>query len=586
MNRKVPEASAIDHSTTGRVVSLFVALLMTAAFATSGLANTATWNNSGTTWNIAGDWTPNVVPNSSTADQAYFTGAVTNNSDIVLGANIGLFGTDQNPVSTAGAGLFVNPTTSGESFTIDGSGVNTLSFNASNARTHNYEISIANNTSVTINAAVTFTGSIPDIGVASGSTLSFSTGLTDTYNTPIDIIGGGTVNLGSNINGSTVQNVNYVVIDAGTVNWNVGTFTANSSVISGFSPAAYNQGSAIVDRATTSTLNFQTNFTYTTGNMAFLNTSAQTYSQSVYGTVGGVTVNSAQEFYGNPGTSTQNAFTIGANVTSATPVTVTYEGGFNTPGISNTGAQGITTYDGDNSMTVKFFAAAHNTAEFNEVIGGTPTRGGNASIFQVAGPGIVEFDGTSANTYTLTTMEVGKDGLGGELLLAKSSGVAALTAGSVKVDTGSSIVLGNANQMTTSTNLTLAGGTFNAGGFNNAAGTLTVNSGSITLGTGAPQLTFANSSGTTWSGTLTINGTVVNGSTMQFGTDNTGLTTAQLADIVFTGLEAGDVASLDSNGFLDATAVPEPSTVMLFGIGALGLLYAGRFRRTLSLSLS
>jgi hypothetical protein len=65
----------------------------------------------------------------------------------------------------------------------------------------------------------------------------------------------------------------------------------------------------------------------------------------------------------------------------------------------------------------------------------------------------------------------------------------------------------------------------------------------------------------------------VDGSSIRFGTSNTGLTSAQLALININ----GQSAVIDSNGYL--SAVPEPSTwAALAGLSGLAFA-AGRRRR-------
>lgn len=94
--------------------------------------------------------------------------------------------------------------------------------------------------------------------------------------------------------------------------------------------------------------------------------------------------------------------------------------------------------------------------------------------------------------------------------------------------------------------VTLNGGTLSTGGvnFDETLGVLTLSSSSfITLGEGSHSLTFANSSGATWNGTLTITGWTGNG--LSGGTGGKifvgtgGLTTTQLSQIIFEGFDPG-----------------------------------------------
>lgn len=119
--------------------------------------------------------------------------------------------------------------------------------------------------------------------------------------------------------------------------------------------------------------------------------------------------------------------------------------------------------------------------------------------------------------------------------------------------------------------LTLSPGTtFNAGGFNQTLGALTVAGSGARLDFGALAgtniLSFANSSGLSWAGTLTIFNFDPNTDRLRFGTSATGLTFSQLTDITFNGFAPG--ALIDPLGYV---TVPEPSTLCLCFLGGLTL---------------
>jgi hypothetical protein len=139
------------------------------------------------------------------------------------------------------------------------------------------------------------------------------------------------------------------------------------------------------------------------------------------------------------------------------------------------------------------------------------------------------------------------------------------------VSSGATLQLGKANQIANTGDLTLMGGVFNTGGFNETLDQFSVSqSSTIDFGAGASTLTF--SQFISGSGVLTIDGW--SGSLLGDGMDQFEFTNASgisgyLPNIHFTGYPAG--AQLIGNEVVPIAA-PEPSTgLLLFAAGGLVL---------------
>lgn len=165
---------------------------------------------------------------------------------------------------------------------------------------------------------------------------------------------------------------------------------------------------------------------------------------------------------------------------------------------------------------------------------------------------------------------------------------------------GGFIELGNGNIISNSCDVTFNGGGLSTGttsGFNETVGTAKLlSNSSLSLGTGAHQLNFANSSANTWTAgkTLTINGWVgTAGSSgtagkVFFGIDNTGLTAGQLAQITFSGYNPG-ATILNTGEVVPASAslvVDQTGFVSNFGNINLGSSSAEQTFTVLGSSLS
>ena len=158
----------------------------------------------------------------------------------------------------------------------------------------------------------------------------------------------------------------------------------------------------------------------------------------------------------------------------------------------------------------------------------------------------------SATDLGLTGSLTDLSGYAGLPLIKAGDGTASLGAdnsfsGTVTVNAGT-LALG-ADSALDSNTITLNGGGLDMGVVSNTVGTLTVGASGGTLVPGTGTLLFADSSAISWTGILTLTNTLVEG-TVRFGTDDSGLTQAQLDAIQYDGPEV----RMMPNGYL--TALP------------------------------
>ena len=499
-------------------------------------------------WSNNASWTGGALPGS--ADTALFqnngntTQTLTANVDgnytvtkVQIQTNTGKTGTIDLTLSGAN-----ELTTSGITLSVLGNGTSTANF------TTNLTLNgTAGTRGVSANNPNTF------LTFASGSTLTVASGSTLQAAGAFTAAAAGTINLNSSTF-NTGNNTTALRVDAGTVNWNVGNFTSSSTNAAQIQLSGLYSTSA----AAPATLNFLKSYSSGGGITLGYNASSNNSNVALYGTANNVTIaGNMNAVAAGTGGVAVNTIILGANNTSATignATTVTFTGNFTADTTSA------------NSRTYNFFAAANNTAVLSGVI-----QGGNASasnLFQKTGAGTVTFSGSSANTYSSAiSMEV----VAGTLLLQKSSGNA-LTSNSVAVDSGATLQLGASNQISNTSAVVLSGGNLAAQSFSDTIGVLTL-SGNSSISLSGGTLAFADSSAATWgSFTLDITG-LVSGSSLRFGTSNSGLSSDQLSKFTASGFST---FGLDSNGFL--TAVPEPTTWMLLAFSLTTVLVMRRRR--------
>src|SRR5207237_378854 len=140
----------------------------------------------------------------------------------------------------------------------------------------------------------------------------------------------------------------------------------------------------------------------------------------------------------------------------------------------------------------------------------------------------------------------------------------------------------------TAPTMSLGGGTFDTGGTSQTLGALTMTASSIIdLASGASILAFANTSASSWTGSLSIynwSGTPFTGGgtdQLYFGNTSSGLTGAQLNQISFysdagNSLFGGGAAILSSG---EVVPIPEPSTWLAaaLAVGVIGHSQRRRF---------
>jgi autotransporter-associated beta strand protein len=119
------------------------------------------------------------------------------------------------------------------------------------------------------------------------------------------------------------------------------------------------------------------------------------------------------------------------------------------------------------------------------------------------------------------------------------------------------LALDGDNTLNANNSIVLNGGTLAMGDFANTVGTLTVGAAGGTLALGTDALSFADSSALSWSGTLSLTGTLIEKS-VRFGTDNTGLTLDQLNAIEYLD---GINVRLNPDGYL--TVGPQGTVILI-----------------------
>lgn len=257
---------------------------------------------------------------------------------------------------------------------------------------------------------------------------------------------------------------------------------------------------------------------------------------------------------GGTGTYTWNGVISGTGsnlVLNATAAGTLALGGANTYGGNTTINGGTLRCDAANTLPATTGLTLANTSgvslnlnNFSQTIAslsGGGTTGGNIALGSAT---------LTVNQATNTTYSGIISGTGGGLT---KNGSATLTLSGVNTYTGTTTIsggtlqLGAADRISNSSSIVLNGGSLSTGattGFAETVGTLNLSeNSSINLGTGSHNLRFASSSGALWTAgrTLTINGwtgvalTTGTGGRIFFGSDNTGLTPAQLSQISFTG---------------------------------------------------
>ena len=210
-------------------------------------------------------------------------------------------------------------------------------------------------------------------------------------------------------------------------------------------------------------------------------------------------------------------------------------------------------------------AGANATNAVIDYTGGNVTT--DRTFILTNGGGTINMASNTTNTLTGSASGTGTL-IVGEGTLVLSNGTAnSFAPGSIQVDSGATLQLAANDQIGNTTGLILNGGTFRIGtastGFSDTLGTLTLSASStIDLGawtTGVRQLTFANSSAITWTGTLTITnwqGVALQSSSVAeiiFGAG--GLTSGQLAQVSWAdqGITGGTLI-----GGGELVPVPEP----------------------------
>lgn len=574
------------------------------------------WGNTGTDFNTNANWsagTGGLAP--GVGDVAWFTSAAVTQPNLSASVNI--------------AGIYFSSTTSsGYNITSTGGATFTLTANQSvpgAQTTHTDSVAIAgNNTSLTNTIAAPIIlapfsgGTTSTIFQATGGTMILS-GVISGSGIGLGKTGGGQTNLTGTAS-NTYSGV--TTVSAGTLG------LGKSAGINAFGgDLTINGGSVIYSAANNNQIPDFAKVTITSGSLAFGartetigETATPTSGLAVSGT-GAITISSGQINIFNSASMTGGTITITSSgrfqlntdfAFSGGTIDFTYAGGTaegvlfrggngtgvtyaatgtSTAVISNSGggADRVSLNTVTNATTV--FSIADSPTLANEMTISAVITGGSTNALQKTGTGQLTLAG--ANTY------LGATQINGGTLVAN---VGTLTStSSVTVNSGGTLLLsGNGRHIGANTGVTLAGGTFNTGGFSEPnggpSGLATSYIGALTLsatstidfGTGSSSiLEFAglgtHTGGTVlqiinWDGVPVVGGA---GDRLLFAGLATSFTTAYAqSEVSFNGVSGYSVVQFDiaGNPYYEVTAspIPEPATWIGGGLALAAVAWMSR----------
>lgn len=165
----------------------------------------------------------------------------------------------------------------------------------------------------------------------------------------------------------------------------------------------------------------------------------------------------------------------------------------------------------------------------------------NSGGLTKSGPGTLVLSGSGTNTFGSVNANGNTTVNGGILKLMKTAGVVAISNGAVVLNSGGTLVLGASDQIDDAVTMTLNGGTFSPGGFDEQLGALKLTASSkIDLSGASGVVAFADSSAVTWTAGTILTITNWSGSTQGGGAEqvkfiksSNGLSAGQLSQIRF-----------------------------------------------------
>jgi autotransporter-associated beta strand protein len=435
-------------------------------------------------------------------------------------------------------------------------------------------------------------GNQPNVTVESGGIFNLSDQANSRSPTVRSLSGAGTVTNLSNTSTTGTLTINPQAGDTYEFSGNIVNGASMSSIV----PSAVGVIAITKTGAGTQILSGTNSYTGATavsaGALVFANTGARSASSSVttsgstttigLGLDGGFTSSDVDSLFANTfsgitmNSTASNVANVG--VYTATGNTATYSGGSQgtTRGLNKLGAgtvamTGASTYTGTTTISAGTLSLGN---------GGTTGTLSTSSAIVTNGTFAINRSNTVAQGTDFSGAAI--TGTGGFSQIG--SGTTTLSAantytGATTIAAGTLGLSGASERIANTSNLVLAGGTFALNGFTETMAALTLSgSATIDLGSGG-RLLLANSSAASWTNgmVLTIAGTFVSGTSLQFGNNSSGLTNAQLSQIQITGFQN---LALDSSGFLTGAAIPEPSTyALLAGCAGLGLVIYRRRRQ-------